>query len=805
MSLMSDSSTSSHFFNFLDKNDVSDEWEDFKVSLNNKCGSWMTRLVRTGYTTLLTDRTTLWKRRSVGNGRQVNATKARNVASDILQRYEVLMSQRKSVTCNLNWKEVRDEVERNREVSSRTNEVSALENLDPDQINNLAEILEDLGKKRREERLSIEEWGESTDDEMDEEIETNFAIPRYRNVMDTAKAIEQFVVLESNLVTCGAGLEIRRILPGFDLCQVILQLPADYSRKKIEDFLLMRRLRKCDFHILRVERGRGMQKATIVMDVRLGKAMITKSSGGFEVCPGGILATGKMQENKPVLTLIWDVDAVNEKDSARALAVLYDALGDSQGVLMETCYILTPDTGSSADKVTLAVEFNSWPDAFKAAREIKEKGSKIPSLTCTLPIPYQYSIQISLAQYLAQSKQWLALTNTKDKDKAGIDITPGKRVVTIQIQGNDRISLGAARVRIEKLAGGEVLEGKYWHYSFASSADSQIFLQQVMDQTKVHLRSDPDIQALWVYGEPDNVDQARKIVRDEAHRRGQIMTRTSLSDASTEFFVRNGFGKLQELVGEDNVDLKMTSKWSAITMRGGEEATHHLQRLLAESLIDNALIKLRFRAEAATCPICLSEVAFPERLGCGHAYCSGCLIHFFTAAEESKSFPIVCMGNEAKCKVPISLPFIRRFLPHQSFKRLIEASFASYLERNPTEFRYCKTPDCRQTYRRQTSRPVVLNCPSCLAKTCSSCGEDHEKLTCEEYRRQRDPEEQERLNSQLASKNGYKRCPRCAIWVEKIGGCNHMSCKCGAHICWTCLGIFDTSTIYNHMRAAHGH
>lgn len=662
----------------------------------------------------------------------------------------------------------------------------------------MAKFLEELGKKRREERLSIEEWGELADDEMDE---TNFAIPR------NPKSIEQFVVLESNLVTCGAGLEIRRILPGYDLCRVILQLPAHYSRRRIEDFLLRRRLKKSDFHILRVEKGRGKQKATIVMDVLLGKAMTSsKSSGDFDVFPGGILATGKMQENQPVLTLTWDVDIVNGKgnDSAQALAMLYDALGDSQGVLMETCYILTPDTGSSADKVTLAVDFDSWANALRAARKMEENRSKIPSLACTLPTPYQYSIQISSAQYLAQNRQWLALLSTKDKDKAGIDIIPGMGAVTIQIQGNDRTSIGASRVRVEKLAGGEVLEGSYWHHSFASSADSQFFFQQVMDKTKVHLRSDPDIQALWVYGEPDNVDQARKVVRDEAHRRGQIMTRTSLSDTSTEFFVRNGFGKLQELVGEDNVDLKITSKWSAITMRGGEEATHHLQRLLAESLIGNAL-KPRFRAEAATCPICLSEVAFPERLGCGHAYCSGCLIHFLTAAEESKSFPIVCMGNEAKCKVPISLPFIRWFLPHQSFKRLIEASFASYLERNPTEFRYCKTPDCRQTYRRQTSRPVVLNCPSCLAKTCSSCGEDHEKLTCEEYRSHKDPEEQERLNSQLASKNGYKRCPRCAIWVEKTGGCNHMSCKCGAHICWTCLGIFDSSTIYNHMSAAHGH
>lgn len=678
---------------------------------------------------------------------------------------------------------------------SRINDTTNQENLDQEHKNNLAKILEELGKKRREERLSME----VLEEESDEEIETNFAIPRYRNM---AKAIEQFVVLDSNLVTCGAGLEILSILPGYDLCQVVLHPPADSTREGIDDLLLEQGLKSCDFHIFRVERSRGQQKAIIVMDVQLG---MTMAAVGFEVHHGGLLSTGTMQESQPVLTLTWDIVNEKQNDSTLALATLYDALDCSQGVLMETCCILTPDTGSSTDKVSIVVEFDSWDNVFKTADEMEKKHSKdIPSLALSLPSRYQYSIQIPRVQYLAQKNQWESLSSTKDKHKSGIHFVIGVKVVVIQIQGEDRDSVGALRVRIEKLAGGEALEGSYWHHSFASMVDSQFFFQQVTDTAEVHLRSDPDIRAVWVYGEPDNIDKARRMIRDEVHRRERIMTRTSLSEPSTEFFVRDGFGKLKELVGEDNVDLRITPKWSAITMRGGEEATHHLQRLLDESLIDNAS-EHPLKANAAACPICLTEVAFPEWLECGHAYCASCLIQFISAAEDSKAFPIVCVGDEAKCKVPISLPFIRRFLPHQSLKRLIEAAFATYLERNPTEFRYCKTPDCRQTYRRQTSKPVILTCPSCLAKTCSACGERHEKMTCEEYRILGDTEEQERLNNQLASKNGYKKCPSCSIWVEKTGGCNHMKCKCGAHICWTCLGIFTSSNIYDHMRTVHGH
>lgn len=433
-----------------------------------------------------------------------------------------------------------------------------------------------------------------------------------------------------------------------------------------------------------------------------------------------------------------------------------------------------PDVSSIENHVALTVEFDTWENAQKTGREIETKHPD-ETLGCRL---YQYSTQIPFAQYKAQKRQWLAL-----EEEASIKIKiVEKEMVTIEVDGMDGTMVGVLNTRVEKLARGEVLEGTYWHPSFASSKDSAVFFRKIINTYAVHLRCDSDSQALRLYGEPHRVDQARSAIQDEVHRRGQVLTKTTLTDASVAYFKREGFGKLQELVGEDKVDLKATKKKTTIITRGDGEATHHLRRLLEESLLETSAGP----TDKPTCPVCLHEASHPERLGCGHAYCPSCLSNLLTAAADNKTFPIACIGDDAGCNEPISLPFMRHFLPQHAFKNLVEAAFVSYLERNPTEFQYCGTPDCMQIYRREAipSKAVILSCPSCLARTCS-CGGVHDNLTCRENEVQNDPELQQHLTNQLARWRGYRMCSRCKVWVEKVGGCDSMSCRCGSYASWT--------------------
>jgi len=608
-----------------------------------------------------------------------------------------------------------------------------------------------------------------------------------QEVIEEDGAIEHFIVLESNLVTYGAGLEIQKIIPGYDLCQVVLQLPVDTMKEDIEDLFLRQGLAISDFRIHTIENEGKSLLATVITKLQHGKKNVLDGlrKSNVDVSHNAIWQQGEF--GSPSLTLTWDSSFSNRRmtrssssDSPSvAFSTIYEMLCDSEGAQMKTCQFFNSDANSELDRESLILEFNTWANAQLAARTIEAKN--IPSLECNVQQPYyHYSIRVPLAQYEAQKRQWFDLTKRKRKQEASLEIkTVAEESVTIQVEGKNMRSLGVLNRNVEKLMKGEILEGTYWHPSFASSEDSATFFQSLIDKTAVHLRSDPEFQTLRLYGETKRVRQARGMIQDEVEQREQVMTETKLTGASAAFFKREGLGKLQELVGEDEVNLKATPKKTTIMVRGGAEVTHHFRRLLGKSFVAEAG---HGTENNPTCPVCLDEASYPERLPCGHAYCPGCLNSLLTAVVDNKTFPIMCIGNEATCHVPIALPFIRQFLTPYSFKRLLEAAFAAYLEQNTMQFQYCRTSGCKQTYRRQTiSNADVISCPSCLARSCSSCGVEHDDdLSCEEYEIRR----QETQFVDLARLKGYRRCPKCNVVVEKLGGCDNMYCRCNTFVSW---------------------
>jgi hypothetical protein len=459
-------------------------------------------------------------------------------------------------------------------------------------------------------------------------------------------------------------------------------------------------------------------------------------------------------------------------------------------------------TPSVDGTVLVRARFSSWEDANAVHTRLLNHRIGNVSFWFRLPNPTQYSITISTEQFRAQKSLWDALIDSiKDKRACMLHIHEQGPVVRMRLSGSKKEAIGALKVRVESLIAGEKAEG--WHMTLGHPNNN--FLRSVFDNTGALVRADWRRQVLKVYGESKAVEQARELIKDKLEQLSSLEYTKVLAKPSVRFFLACGIPELKETFGEDNVKFVISTR--KITISGGEEARHALERLIQGSLSGPQIFP--DLSGQQSCPICYDNVSSPLHLGCGHVYCAPCMRHFLTSALDSGQFPLTCMGDETQCKVPIPIPTIQRFLPQTSFNRLLEVVFNAHISRHPQEFKYCKTPDCNQIYRSTDPDTTVIGqCPSCFSSICTSCHDDaHDGMNCAESKRQagRVTEERE-TEAWLAAHGGrVKKCPTCQALIEKVDGCNHMTCTlCNSHICWRCMGVFPAATIYTHMNSEHG-
>ncbi|KZV65047.1 hypothetical protein PENSPDRAFT_638914 [Peniophora sp. CONT] len=459
--------------------------------------------------------------------------------------------------------------------------------------------------------------------------------------------------------------------------------------------------------------------------------------------------------------------------------------------------------------ITVRVCFSSWDVAKSVHDHIR--GRKLACLgnkafQVFLPSPLSYTITIPSQQHDAQRAQWNEIRRESHAgDKALSCLTrlqvPGKSLVRLRVTGSDNKAVGALKLRVESLAAGERVVG--WHPRLLQH--DGVFFDRVLAETGAFLRADRRQRQIKVYGSADTTARARALVENEFARLSSLDFRTQVPPLSVRSFLAQGLQELCELLGEENVHFDPSTR--VLTTSGGDDARHIVSRVVKRTMRGSALIPYD---GADACPICFDVVRAPLLLPCGHAYCSSCLRHFVNSAADSDKFPLACMGNEARCNAPIPIPIFERFLPQPALVQLLEAAFFAYVSQHPQTLKFCRTPDCEQIYRAVPllrTGPSPVQCPACLTVICPACHEDsHESMTCEESLLRSDPTRHERLVDEwIASQDGrVKRCPQCRVPIEKTEGCNHMECKCGAHVCWTCLGTFSAHDIYTHMRAIHG-
>jgi hypothetical protein len=109
----------------------------------------------------------------------------------------------------------------------------------------------------------------------------------------------------------------------------------------------------------------------------------------------------------------------------------------------------------------------------------------------------------------------------------------------------------------------------------------------------------------------------------------------------------------------------------------------------------------------------------------------------------------------------------------------------------------CYRPECRHTTVFKRSRYLAgthARCQKCnIAEFCLRCTRSSHGGNCGEP---------DRASAQLIREN-TRACPSCHSNIEKNDGCNHMSCRCGAHFCWLCNQQYTLDQINAHYAGAN--
>ena len=206
----------------------------------------------------------------------------------------------------------------------------------------------------------------------------------------------------------------------------------------------------------------------------------------------------------------------------------------------------------------------------------------------------------------------------------------------------------------------------------------------------------------------------------------------------------------------------------------------------------------------ATCFLCVeefdqNEITNPE-LECKNHIHGKCFVNYIEEELNNNRFPIrcpICTNNQRhEINTKIILDCLLLNDKDNLALKLETISLNHLAENNSDEVSYCPTAGCNYIcfYDRNEYH---LNCPLCKKSYCLKCKTEwHMGMSCEEYQREQKKDENDKKFEEYVKGNNFKQCPKCKRWVEKISGCDHISCTCGAQFCYNCGQL--KQNIYDH-------
>uniref|UniRef100_A0A8C9W7E5 RBR-type E3 ubiquitin transferase n=1 Tax=Scleropages formosus TaxID=113540 RepID=A0A8C9W7E5_SCLFO len=242
---------------------------------------------------------------------------------------------------------------------------------------------------------------------------------------------------------------------------------------------------------------------------------------------------------------------------------------------------------------------------------------------------------------------------------------------------------------------------------------------------------------------------------------------------------------------------------------------------------DEAQRQKAFEGKVFSCGICFTEklgsscLCFKE---CSHVYCKACMSEYFQI--QIRDGNVQCLNcPEPKCKSVATPSQVKLLVDEELFARYDRLLLQSSLDLM-ADVVYCPRKMCHTAVMVEPDTTMGI-CTACQYAFCTLCERAYHgvsacQATAEELRGLRDEYMSasddkkkflERRYGKQVIQNAVeesfsrdwldencKACPRCGANIQKIYGCNKMTCtSCKQYFCWLCLSLLTRGNPYSHF------
>ncbi|KAK6168112.1 hypothetical protein SNE40_022005 [Patella caerulea] len=193
--------------------------------------------------------------------------------------------------------------------------------------------------------------------------------------------------------------------------------------------------------------------------------------------------------------------------------------------------------------------------------------------------------------------------------------------------------------------------------------------------------------------------------------------------------------------------------------------------------------------EESICDICYDHRTVRKRLCCETRICSQCLNIYLEGQVNDGNVKIGC--PDSRCDSYIHRDEILALLPldlkEKFYRYLVDANKDPCIKTCPRCSHVKRVSMDQLENKIVKKKGLEVMCEKCELQWCFPCQAPwHEMISCKEYRKG-DRMLQTWAHQQMNGQLNAQKCPTCKIFIQRVSGCDNMSCSsCHTSFCYRC-------------------